>query len=297
VRTVEAVTNRLREMARQFGGQADLFVSAARHYTRWMAVPAPDAVQARLAAALSELCTEAGWNCYDAGLDGSGCFTRALVLGDQARDAFSIANAAFHAGSTMVSSGYPDDALKCLQMGQLALTGFQPGKARPAIVRADDPRVPVLAGRLNRISATAYAQLGRADQVQRHLAQAQDGWAPREAFEPAGADLVTAKVQLELGRLDAAQMFAASAVRTYDGDAHFRGRTSADLVLAEAYVRAGEPRGLTLAQQAITAASTLQSVAVRQDRLPPLAAALEARPGSDAHQLARTARHIAATRA
>lgn len=91
-------------------------------------------------------------------------------------------------------------------------------------------------------------------------------------------------------------MFAASAVRTY-GDAHFRGRTGAELVLAEVHVRAGEPRGLVLAQRAITAASTLQSVAVRQERLLPLAAALEARPGNDAKQLARAARHIAAPRA
>jgi tetratricopeptide (TPR) repeat protein len=294
VRTVEAVTNRLREMARQFGGQADLFVSAARHYSRWMQVSAPDVVKARLGAALAELYTEAGWCCYDAGLDGSGCFTRALVLGDAARDAFSIANAAFHAGMTMVRGGHPDDALKCFQMGQLVLTGFQPGKARPAVLRADDPRVPVLAGRLNRNSATAYALLGRADQVQRYLDNAQDGWAPREAFEQAGADFTTAKIQLDLGRLAAAETFAAKAVRTY-GDVHFRGRTGAELALAEVHVRAGEPRGLTLAQQAITAASTLQSVAVRRERLLPLAAALEARPGSDAHQLARTARHIAGT--
>jgi transcriptional regulator with XRE-family HTH domain len=296
VHTVEAVIGRLRGIARQFGGQTDLFLSAARYYPRWLGVPASEEVEARLGAALSELYTEAGWCCYDAGLDGSGCFTRALALADGARDAFGIANAAFHAGSTVVRGGHSDDALKFFQLGQLTLAGFQHGKARPAVLRADDPRVPVLARRLTRISAAAYVLLDRPDQVRRCLDQAQDGWAPREAFEQAGAELTTSKVLLDLGRLDAAEAFAARAVRTY-GEAHFRGRTHAELVLAEVYVRAGEPRGLALAQRAITAAGALQSVAVRQERLLPLAAALEARPGDDTTQLARTARHLAERRA
>jgi hypothetical protein len=42
--------------------------------------------------------------------------------------------------------------------------------------------------------------------------------------------------------------------------------------------------------------STLQSVALRRQRLVPLASALEAWPGSDARELARMARQVAATR-
>ncbi|MGH3708538.1 MAG: hypothetical protein ACRDRQ_10645 [Pseudonocardiaceae bacterium] len=61
-------------------------------------------------------------------------------------------------------------------------------------------------------------------------------------------------------------------------------------------MRAGEPRGLTLANHGIEAVSTLQSAAVRRERLIPLAAALEARPGTDTQELARTARQIATTR-
>jgi hypothetical protein len=41
---------------------------------------------------------------------------------------------------------------------------------------------------------------------------------------------------------------------------------------------------------------TLQSVAVRRDLVAPLATALEARPGTDAQDLARTARQVATTR-
>ncbi|MGH3687812.1 MAG: hypothetical protein ACRDRU_02035 [Pseudonocardiaceae bacterium] len=60
-------------------------------------------------------------------------------------------------------------------------------------------------------------------------------------------------------------------------------------ILAEVHIRAGEPRGLALASQAIEEVNTLHSVAVRRQRLIPLATALEARPGTDTQELARTA--------
>ncbi|HWR47754.1 MAG TPA: hypothetical protein VN327_09140 [Pseudonocardiaceae bacterium] len=43
-------------------------------------------------------------------------------------------------------------------------------------------------------------------------------------------------------------------------------------------------------------ARSLQSVAVRRQRLVPLATALEAQPGSDTRELARIARQVATTR-
>ncbi|MGH3933923.1 MAG: helix-turn-helix domain-containing protein [Pseudonocardiaceae bacterium] len=292
VQAVGAVTEQLRSVARQFGGQADVFAAAARYYTRWMSVPGSDLIKARLGAALAELYTEAGWCCYDAGVDGMGCFTRALRLADKAKDGFGIANAAWHAGLTLVRNGHPNDALKCFQLGQFVLKGFQPGKSRPAILRADDPRIPTLAGRLNRNCATAYALMDHPEQAKRSLAEAHDGWAPRDKFAHAGMELATAGIALDLRQFDTAQAFAASAVRTY-GNTHHRGRTQAQLTLAEVHVRTGEPRGLVLARQAIDAVSALQSVAVRQERLVPLAAALEAQPGSDAKEVARMARKVA----
>jgi transcriptional regulator with XRE-family HTH domain/tetratricopeptide (TPR) repeat protein len=295
VQAVAAVTARLRGLARQFGGQAGLFGVAAQHYSRWMQVPATETVKARLGAALAELFTEAGWCCYDSGVDGMGYFTRALALADAAGDGFGIANAAWHAGVTLVRSGYPNDALKCFQLTHFMLAGFQPGKSKPAILRADDPRMPTLTARLKRDPAIAYALLGDAHQATRCLAEAHEGWAPRDAFERAGMDLVTAGIQLDLGRLDTAEQLAVSAVRTY-GEGHRRSRTMAELMVAELHVRTGESRGLILAQQAIEAVSTLQSASARQQRLVPLVAALETRPGGDAKELARLARQVAATR-
>ncbi|MGH8920772.1 MAG: helix-turn-helix domain-containing protein, partial [Actinomycetes bacterium] len=268
VHTVVAVTERWRGVARYYGGQAEVFSSVATSYTRWMQVPATDAVTAQLAAALAELHTEAGWACYDSGLDGAGHFTRALRLAGTARYTYGIANAAFHAGMTLVRTGHPNDALKLLQLGRFQLC-------------ANDPRVPTLTARLARTSAAAYAAMGGVDEATRCLAEAGEGWEPRDAFERAGADFVTAGVHHDLGQLDAAEPFAASAVRAYGAGHYRRGHTVAELLLAEIHVRAGEPRGLTLAHHAIEAVSTLQSVAARREWLTPLAPALEARPGTD----------------
>ncbi|MGH3772198.1 MAG: helix-turn-helix domain-containing protein [Pseudonocardiaceae bacterium] len=295
VHTVRAVTERLRGVARYFGGQAGLFSAAATLYTPWMRVPATGVVKAQLAAALAELHTAAGWCCYDSGVNGMGHFTRALRLADEGRDTYEIANAAWHAGMVLTKTGHPNDALKLFQLGRFQLRGPQLGKSTPATPRADDPRVPILTARLAGTSAAAYARMGGADEANRCLAEAHDGWEPCDTFERADADFVIAVTQRNLGQLDAAEQFAASAARTY-GENHRRYRTAADLVLAEVHVRAGEPRGLTLAHQAIEGVRTLQSAAARQEWLIPLATALEARPGTDHRELARTARQIAETR-
>jgi hypothetical protein len=140
VHAVRAVTERLRGVARYYGGQADLFGAAATLYMRWMQVPGTDAIKAQFGAALATLHTDAGWYCYDLGVDGTGYFTRALRLADEAGDAYGIANAAWNAGATLVHSGHPNDALKLFQLGQFHLGGFSAGKSRPATLHADDPR-------------------------------------------------------------------------------------------------------------------------------------------------------------
>ncbi|MGH3755120.1 MAG: hypothetical protein ACRDRP_20990 [Pseudonocardiaceae bacterium] len=295
VHAVAAVTERLRGVVRQFGGQGELFVAVAQRYARWLGVPGAEVVKARLGAVLAELYTEAGWACYDSGVDATGCFTRALHVAHQVGDGYGIANAAWHAGITLVRSGHPNDALKCFQLGGFRLGEVQLDKSRPAILRADDPRLPTLTAWLKRDSAVAYALLDAPDQAKRCLAEAREGWVPCDAFECGEMDLVNAGILIDLDRFDTAEQLAASAMRTY-GEGHRAGQTHAELMLAEVHVRAGEPRGLVLARQAIEAVSSLQSVAVRRERLVPLVTALEARPGSDAKEIARMARQVAATR-
>ncbi|MGH4021809.1 MAG: helix-turn-helix domain-containing protein [Pseudonocardiaceae bacterium] len=294
VHIVRSAIERLRDLARQYGGQADLFAAAVRQYTRWLHLPGTDAVKARFAAALSELHTETGWCCYDAGVDGRGYFTRAARLADGAGDVFGIVNAAWHAGATMVRGGHPDDALKCFQLGQFQLMGH--AKPRSATVGRDDPRTQTVAAWLHLNSATAYALMDCPEEAKNFLAKARENWDPPGVFERAGIDRATAAIQLDIGRFDTGEQFAQSAVRTY-GDAHRRGRILADLTLAELNVRAGEPRGIPLARHAIDGVSTLLSAAARRERLVPLADALDGRPGGDARELARVARKVAATRA
>ena len=204
VQAIEAVTEQLRATARQYGGQAEVFGAAAKHYIRWMGVPAADAVQARLGCALAELHTEAGWACYDSGVDGRGYFTHALRLADEVGDGYGIGNAAWHAGASLVRSGHPDDALKAFQLGKFSLAGSPPGKSTPATFRTDDPRVPTISARLSISSAAACALLDYPDQARRALADAQESWQPCTVYERADKDLNAARVQADLGHLDTA---------------------------------------------------------------------------------------------
>jgi transcriptional regulator with XRE-family HTH domain len=297
VQEVRTFTDQLVGRARYYGGQASLFGDAVRRYTRWMDVPATEEVKAQLAAALAGLHTEAGWACYDSGGDGIGYFTHGMGLADQAGDTYAMANTALHAAATLVRNGHPNDALELSQLGKFRLSGWRPGKSTPASpLRADDPRLAILTAQLNRQSATAYAVMNGRDEATRYLTEANDGWEPQHAFERAGANLVNAGIQLDLGQLDTAEQSAASAAHIYDEGHHRRGSTEAKLILAEAHLRAGELQGLILTRHAIARVSTLQSVAARRERLIPLAAALEARPGTDNEELARRARQVATTR-
>ncbi|MGH3829276.1 MAG: helix-turn-helix domain-containing protein [Pseudonocardiaceae bacterium] len=292
VRAVRLATDHLRAMARHQGGQGTLFTDAVAHYTRWMHVPAPDAIKALLAAALAELHTEAGWSCYDSGMDGSGHFTRAMAFADQAGDAYGIAKAAWSAGATLVRTGNPNDALKLFQCGQLCLSGARLRKPTAATPRPDDPRLPILTAYLALNSGTAYAVMQGHDQATQCLTEAHDGWTPRDASERGDMDRATAAIQLDLGQLDTAEALAATAVRNY-GDANRRDRTMAKLLHAEIHIRAREPQGLALAHHALTEVRTLHSVRARRERLSPLATALATNPGTDARELARAAHNIA----
>jgi hypothetical protein len=60
-------------------------------------------------------------------------------------------------------------------------------------------------------------------------------------------------------------------------------------------VQAGEPDGLSLAHGAVTAVTKISSNRARK-RLEPLTAALEARPGRDAQDLARMTREVSSAR-
>ena len=108
-------------------------------------------------------------------------------------------------------------------------------------------------------------------------------------------DEARAAVAIELGELDAAEPFAASALRLRVGTGYEREAALTTVTLATIHVRAGEPTGLPLAKKAVDGVALLRSVRARE-RLGPLADALDARPGADTRELAGMARRVAASR-
>jgi hypothetical protein len=152
-------------------------------------------------------------------------------LADTAKDPYGVANAAWHAGATLVRSGHPNDALKLFQLGKFHLRLFPPRQSPSASVPAEDSWLPILTARLSRISATAYAVMKGPDQAERCLAEADEDWAPRDAFDRANADQSAAAIQVDLGRLEAAEQHAASAVRGFAQGPYRRGQTRAELGL------------------------------------------------------------------
>jgi hypothetical protein len=105
-------------------------------------------------------------------------------------------------------------------------------------------------------------------------------------------DRPAAQVELHRGRLDTAHTLATASLQRWGGGRRLS-RTRTGVVLATVHVRAGEPRGLQLAHGCINDVAKLSSVLLRKE-LVPLAEALEARPGTDARDLARMARQVAA---
>jgi len=150
-----------------------------------------------------------------------------------------------------------------------------------------------LAEEATALSRLDYPEAARAADTA--LTKSRELWQPTPADSYGDLDRPAAVLELERGRLDAAEPFAVASLRRWEGGRQVS-LTQSAIVLATIHVRAGEPRGLQLAHSAIVSAGKLTSVRARR-RLEPLVAALAARRGSDAEQLARMARLVAATRA
>jgi hypothetical protein len=145
-------------------------------------------------------------------------------------------------------------------------------------------------------SATALEQLGDRSAANRELEKSRQVWTPARTDSTGDLDQVAGRLELSRGRLDAAEPFAAAAVRRCEGITNQRMRTGATVLLATIHVWADERDGLGLAHGAITDVTRLSSVRIRRQWLTPLSVALEARPGGDAKQLARMARQVTVSR-
>ena len=144
-------------------------------------------------------------------------------------------------------------------------------------------------------SALALIRLQHPQAAYQELAKGRDLWLPTRTDPSGDLDQVGARIALDQGRLDTAEQFAAASTRRWEGSPNQRARTDSIILLATIHVKAGEQRGLQLAHHAVTEVTQLTSVRARR-RLLPLAHTLETRPGSDARDLARMARDVAANR-
>lgn len=283
VSALRAVTEQMRLLARQYGGQADTIGAAAQRYGRLLTVPGTDAVKNDLCSALSELHTVAGWACHDVmSPDAARAhLATAMNLAIEAGDSYRAVDALYHAGMTMQLPA-PHDALKCYQIAQARL-GSEIGAY---------PRAATLAACLHGQIARACGALGRPEDARRALGSARSHYGA-EAFDRADMDWLTAELETDLGQLDVAEPFAVASVRTWEGVEDRRQAALAGITFARIHVWTGEPDGVRLAAKAIDDVATLQSKRARA-RLTPLGNALTARrKDSTAQDLARRVRQLA----
>ena len=290
---VRNLTQRLDEASCTYGSDPQVSSAAAEWASGLLGVPGAEPIKRALTTAVAELHLLAGWDAFDGGLYDRALYhyDRGLKLATEVGDVYCQVLAMNYAGLAHVDHGHPNDGLKLLQISQVTARDIAPDDERAfgegsraaleACARAD--------------SATALGQLGNWDAAENAVAESQELWQPTPVAPAGDPDIVSAQLELERGRLDAAQAFATASSRLWESRGGRRGRTTAAVLLATIHVRAGDSDGLPLAHQAISSAMQLSSVRVRR-RLAPLATALEARPGSDHRDLARTARRVATTR-
>ncbi len=293
---VRDLTRRLAEAGCAYGSDPQVSSAAAAWATRLLDVSGAEPVKRALRSAVAELHIHAGWSAFDASLPELTMhhYTRGLELATDTGDTYLQTIACNQSGLATVEYGHPDDGLKLLQLGQLNARKILTDDGRTMVVGGNcSPAAAEACARAD--SATALFRLGYPDAADTEVATSRELWIPT-ASDPSGdLDRVAASLALDRGRLDIAEPFAAASLQRWEGGSR-RARTGSLILLATIHVRAGEPDGVRLAHDAITGVTKLSSMRARR-RLEPLVAALHARPGSDTRELARTAHHIATTRA
>jgi transcriptional regulator with XRE-family HTH domain len=295
VAQVRDLTRRLAEASNTCISAPAVLSAAAAWATRLLNVSSPKEVTRALRVAVAELRIEAGWSAFDAGLYERAMhhYARALELATVAGDAYLQAIALNCAGLTTVEHGHPGDGLKMLQCAQVIAWRIPADDQRAVVVGVSGRAAVEAVVRVD--SATALIRLGDHKAAGTQLVTARQLWTPTRTDPYGDLDRPTARLEIERGRLDIAESLAAASVQRCEGVSRY-GRTRSDILLATIHVKAGEPSGLSLAHHAITSVPKLNSARART-WLEPLATALQARPGSDARELARMTRQVATSQA
>jgi transcriptional regulator with XRE-family HTH domain len=294
VAQVQDQTRRLGKAGNGVYSDPVVLSTAAAGAERLLGVSGAGPVKRALVVAVAELHIAAGWAGFDAWRYDRAMhhFTAALRLATMAGDAYLQATALGGAGLATVEHGHPNDGLKFLQFSVVKAWDIPRDEQRAVVVGGIGKAAVEACVRAD--AATAMADLGKMADAEREMATARELWSPTRADPLGDLNRGAARLALRRGRLDVAESFAAVSVSRWEGISRV-GHAQSGIVLATVHVRAGEPRGLSLAHNAITAVSKLSSVRARR-RLEPLIAALEARPGTDTKDLARMAWHVSSAR-
>ncbi|WP_370946976.1 XRE family transcriptional regulator [Amycolatopsis sp. cg5] len=248
---------------------------------------ASDAVRVRVAVAVADLHSVAGWVHFDAGDRDSARqhFANALALSKEAGRPDLAAKVLFQAGRVLLHDQDPNGALKLFQLGQAS---------------ADDAHSPRAAALLTLNAGWAYGEMGKTAQAAEMLARAGDTLA-RE-HDPATApswlafmgqaeiDGISGMTWNALAAHDRRHSAQALEHATRSRDARpatdSRSRTSDLVAIAANQLRAGNPAaGLTAAREALPAVAGLHSQRLT-DRLAWISQAATLYPkNADARQL------------
>lgn len=274
VDAIRKLTTSLQDIARTYGGCAEMIGNVANRSRVLMSIPATDEIKAELSVALAELHTMAGWCCVDGGFpdQARAYFATAMDLGDR----YQVAWAMRHAGIQMVDVGAYNDALKAFQ---------------PAGLGTTDPELKAC---LYVESAQPLAAMGRRelalDVLKRGYEHPQSN-----IFDAADMDNVASDVHRHLGQLVNSEAYARASLDKWTrfGSAK-RDSVEAEITLATVHLRSGEiASGTILTRRVIADVAPLQSVRARA-RLEPLEQALTARRDSTCQDLARAVQRVRA---
>lgn len=249
IRTLTAV---IRDRGRLTGGQGRVSAAVARESARLTAVPATDPVKRDLLAALSDQQVEAGWCCFDDGMNrhADALYRDALSLAKEAGDGYGVANTLRHAGFLPEETGAPNDAIKLYQVAGVRIHRH-PNR---------DHLLPWLEAQ----TATALVHLGRPEMALEKMARVRDAYAPSDPFEAADLDLTASLVALGADDLDGAEPLARSAVEGF-GESR-RGKAFALAALASSHRHERDAEDLRTAATRAAVASGSRRVTARGAR-------------------------------
>jgi transcriptional regulator with XRE-family HTH domain/tetratricopeptide (TPR) repeat protein len=289
VKQVEATTRALRALDYEFGGGTcrDAVLAQLSWAQRLLGTSAKEEVRLRLFRSLGDLHNLAGWASFDVGLQESARshYATALEFAQRSGDASLMSNIMYRIGRGYMHDRDPNEAIKWLQMGQLAAQNSGSEQA-VAVLCANE--------------AWSYAMLGDEAMAQKLLDRAQSelaranlddvpSWA--KFYDNTEMRAITGTVHTELAAFDKPRHAALAipvlreTVASYDNSMARTGAFNLT-TLAVSHLRQGDvTEGIQVGRKALITASKVKSTRVA-DRLKPLQSELAKWPTkSDAREL------------